>query len=173
MVEVKFAAHFGDLRPFGFPTDEAQAQESLEHFLTHHLATFGDYQDAMLQEDKFLHHSILSVAINIGLLDPLYVCKRVEAEYHAGKVAINSAEGFIRQIIGWREYVREIYALEGRDYTQRNALNHTRPLPSFYWGGANTYELRRACGWTNKDRCVCSPHPTPYGHGQFWPSGGC
>jgi deoxyribodipyrimidine photolyase-related protein len=113
------------------------AERARDWFLTHALARFGDYQDAMLKGEKFLFHSLLSPYINLGLLDPLDVCRRVEARYRAGLVPLNAAEGFIRQIIGWREYVRGIYWLmaEEGDYTRRNALNANRPLPAFYWTG--------------------------------------
>jgi deoxyribodipyrimidine photolyase-related protein len=106
----------------------------LAHFLEHGLPLFGDYQDAMLAEDAFLHHSLISAYLNIGLLDPLDVCRRVEAEWKAGRVPINSAEGYIRQIIGWREFMRGIYFHAGPDYPASNALGHSRRLPPLYWG---------------------------------------
>ncbi|MCU0729433.1 MAG: cryptochrome/photolyase family protein, partial [Sphingopyxis sp.] len=99
----------------------------------HALPHFGDFQDAMVTGEPFLWHSLLSPAINMGLLAPLAVCRAVEGEYHAGRAPLNAVEGFIRQIIGWREYVRGIYWREGPDYVHRNALNATRPLPEFYW----------------------------------------
>jgi deoxyribodipyrimidine photolyase-related protein len=95
----------------------------------------------MLAGDATLYHSLLSPYINIGLLDPLEVCRAAEAAWAAGQVPINAAEGFIRQIIGWREYVRGIYWLQGPDYTARNALGHTRALPPVYWGAPT----RMAC----------------------------
>ncbi len=134
LVEARFGNHFGDVRPFGFATDTKQAEQALDHFIAHALPRFGDYQDAMLSGNKFLYHSILSPYINIGLLDPLAVCRRAEAAYRAGAAPINAVEGFIRQIIGWRDYVRGIYFLEGPDYTNRNTLEQDRPLPGFYWG---------------------------------------
>ncbi|WP_207382950.1 cryptochrome/photolyase family protein [Pseudaestuariivita atlantica] len=134
LVESRFGNHFGDLRPFGFATDAAQAEQALDHFMDKALPKFGDYQDAMLSDHRFLYHSILSPYINIGLLDPVEVCRRAEAEYRAGRAPINAVEGFIRQIIGWRDYVRGIYFLEGPDYTSRNVLGHDRDLPGFYWG---------------------------------------
>jgi deoxyribodipyrimidine photolyase-related protein len=134
LVEQRFDAHFGTLRPFWFAVTREDALRALDHFVTHLLAGFGDYQDAMLQSDRFLHHSILSPYLNIGLLSPLEVCQRVEDAYHAGQVPLNAAEGYIRQVIGWREYVRGIYFMEGPDYVQRNALDHQRKVPDFYWG---------------------------------------
>ncbi len=134
LVEDRFGKNFGSLRPFWYATDAEQAQEQLRHWIRHALPFFGDYQDAMLNDNKFLYHSLISVSLNAGLLDPLDVCKQVEDAYRSGDVPINAAEGFIRQIIGWREYMRGIYFLEGPDYVSRNVLQHTRKLPGFFWG---------------------------------------
>ena len=141
LVEARFDGHFGDLRPFWFATTRAQALEALAHFIRHALPRFGDYQDAMLRGEDFLYHAILSPYLNIGLLGPLEVCQAAEQAYRDGHAPLNAVEGFIRQIIGWREYVRGIYFLEGPDYAQRNALRQTRDLPAMYWGG----ETRMAC----------------------------
>jgi len=141
LVAARFPSNFGRLTPFWFATDPEGAQASLDHFLRHALPTFGDEQDAMLESDRFLSHSVLSMYINAGLLDPLSVCQAVEAEWRSGRVPINAAEGFIRQIIGWREFIRGIWHREGPDYTARNELGATRALPNFYWGG----ETRMAC----------------------------
>jgi deoxyribodipyrimidine photolyase-related protein len=141
LVEARFGTHFGDLRPFHFATTRAEALEALDHFISHALPRFGDYQDAMLRGEKYLYHAVISPYLNIGLLDPMEVCRAVEAAWQAGDVPINAAEGFIRQIIGWREYVRGIYFLEGPDYTARNALGHDADLPAVYWGG----ETRMTC----------------------------
>ena len=136
MVERHFGTHFGAIRPFWFATDRDQAQRALAHFIRYGLGGFGDYQDAMLADHSFLYHAVVSPYLNIGLLDPLEVCRAVEAAWQAGEVPINAAEGFIRQVIGWREYVRGIYFLEGPDYAARNDLGHSRALPDFFWGGA-------------------------------------
>lgn len=141
LVEAGFPGNFGKLRPFGFATDHDQAQNVLDHFIDNGLAGFGDYQDAMLTGNSYLYHSVISAYLNIGLLDPIDVCSRVEAAWKEGKAPINAAEGFIRQIIGWREFVRGIYFREGPDYPQRNALKHKRKLPGFYW----TAKTRMAC----------------------------
>jgi deoxyribodipyrimidine photolyase-related protein len=135
LVEARFGDNFGTLRPFWFAVTRGQALRALDHFAKHLLDGFGTYQDAMLVGDRFLHHSVLSPYINLGLLDPLEVCRRVEKEYRDGNVALNDAEGFIRQIIGWRDYMRGIYMLEGPGYMDRNALGHSRDLPWVYWGG--------------------------------------
>ena len=141
LVEARFPSNFGALRPFGFATDAAQAEEVLDHFIVEALPLFGDYQDAMLAGDRFLYHALISAYLNIGLLDPLAVCRRVEAAWRDGHAPINAAEGFIRQIIGWREFVRGIYFREGPDYPARNALGHDRALPALYWGA----DTRMAC----------------------------
>jgi deoxyribodipyrimidine photolyase-related protein len=127
--------NFGDIHPFWFAVTAAQAEQALEHFLTTALPNFGETQDAMLTGQKFLNHAVLSPYINLGLLDPLDVCRRVEAEYQKGRVPLSAAEGFIRQIIGWREYIRGIYWLKMPGYAESNVLEATRPLPDFYWTG--------------------------------------
>ena len=109
------------------------------------LPRFGDYQDAMLRDERFLYHAVVSLYLNIGLLDPLNLCRRVEAAFHDGDVPLNAAEGFIRQLIGWREYVRGIYWHEMPGYVDRNFLAHTRPLPDFYWSGETEMACLRAC----------------------------
>ncbi len=141
LVEARFGDHFGDLRPFTFATTRDKALKALDHFITHALPRFGDYQDAMLSGHDFLYHAVISPYINIGLLGPLEVCQAAEKAWKDGDVPINAAEGFIRQIIGWREYIRGIYFLEGPDYTARNQLKHDRDLPGFYWGA----ETRMNC----------------------------
>jgi len=133
LVAQKFPSNFGSLDDFWFATDTSQARRALTHFIKTALPTFGDYQDAMLRDDRFLSHSVLSMYLNAGLLDPLEICQAAETAYKNGDAPINAAEGFIRQIIGWREYMRGIYFREGPDYPRRNALNHSRGLPDFYW----------------------------------------
>jgi len=144
VVQSLFSDHFGDLEPFWFGVTRAQAQQALEHFVATTLAQFGDFQDAMLDGEPFLYHSLLSVYMNVGLLDPLEVCRRVEAAYRAGDVPLNAAEGYIRQIIGWREYVRGIYWLKMPGYVSENYFGHTRPVPDFYWTGASDMACLRA-----------------------------
>lgn len=134
LVEARFGDNFGEVRPFHFATTRAQALEALNYFVIHALAKFGDYQDAMLEGEDYLYHAVLSPYLNIGLLGPLEVCQAVEAAWQNGDVPINAAEGFIRQIIGWREYVRGIYFREGPEYSERNILKQARDLPAFYWG---------------------------------------
>ncbi|UWQ57955.1 cryptochrome/photolyase family protein [Leisingera caerulea] len=133
LVESQFGDHFGTLRPFWFAVTREDALASLERFAAEALPHFGDYQDAMLEGERFLYHSVLSHYINAGLLEPLEVCRRVERAYYEGDAPLNAAEGFIRQIIGWREYVRGIYWRNMPGYTEQNFLEATRPLPGFYW----------------------------------------
>lgn len=134
LVADRFADNFGTLRPFWFATDRAGALAALDHFITHALPEFGAYQDAMLADDRFLNHAVIGLYLNTGLLTPLEVCENVAQAYTRGDAPLNSVEGFIRQIIGWREFVRGVYFLEGPDYAARNALGHDRPLPALYWG---------------------------------------
>ncbi|MGM0662339.1 MAG: cryptochrome/photolyase family protein [Pseudomonadota bacterium] len=152
LVADRFPGNFGALRPFWFAVTTREARRALDHFATHLLPGFGDFQDAMLQDDRFLHHSILSMYLNIGLLGPLEICNRVVEEWQAGRVPINAAEGYIRQVIGWREYMRGIYFREGPDYTARNALGHDRDLPQLYWGAETKMNcLAQAVGQTRDE----------------------
>ena len=133
LVTERFDNHFGSLDGFRFAVTRADAEVALDHFIDRHLPLFGDYQDAMVSTDPFLHHSLLSAYINVGLLDPLDVCRRVERAYHEGSAPLNCVEGFIRQIIGWREYIRGVYWLKMPDYADTNFFEADRPLPDFYW----------------------------------------
>ncbi len=135
LVASRFAAHFGRLEKFALPVTAAQARRALAHFVRTALPDFGTYQDAMVTGQDWLYHSWLSPALNIGLLTPIEVAQAAADAYTAGEVPLNAAEGFIRQIIGWREYVRGYYWLEMPDVAQANALDATRPLPDFYWTG--------------------------------------
>ncbi|MFN4193767.1 MAG: cryptochrome/photolyase family protein [Tabrizicola sp.] len=134
LVEARFS-HFGRLRPFRWATDRAGALAALAEFVAERLPRFGEEQDAMLAGEAFLSHAVISPYLNIGLLGPMEVCRAVEEAWRAGRVPIAAAEGFIRQVIGWREYVRGIWALKGPAYLEGNALGHSRALPGVYWGG--------------------------------------
>ncbi|MEP4034212.1 cryptochrome/photolyase family protein [Roseibium polysiphoniae] len=135
LVETRFAEHFGTLDPFWFAVSRDEARQVFGDFLDSGLPRFGDFQDAMLRGEPFLYHSVISPYLNAGLLDPMELCQAVDQAYRDGKVPINSAEGFIRQIIGWREYVRGIYWLRMPEMADENFLGATRDLPSFYWSG--------------------------------------
>ena len=145
LVARRFPDHFGDLEPFWFATTRAGAEAGFAHFLRTGLRDFGTYQDAMLSAHKFLSHAVISPYLNVGLLDPLAMARAVEAEWRAGRVPLNSAEGFIRQIIGWREYVRCIYWWRMPDYAASNALDAHSPLPAFYWSAETPMACLRAC----------------------------
>lgn len=135
LVERRFTDHIGTLRPFWFAVTRADAEKAFDAFLDHALADFGTYQDAMLMGEKFLYHAVVSAYLNAGLLDPLDLCRKAVAAYQKGAAPLNAVEGFIRQIIGWREYVRGIYWLNMPDYAASNGLGAFRPLPDFYWTG--------------------------------------
>ena len=137
LVEDYFADHFGDLHPFDMAVTRAQALEVLEHFITDRLVDFGNYQDAMVQDEPFMFHAHIGAYLNIGLLTPLEVIEKVEFAYHHQNAPLNAVEGFIRQILGWREYIRGIYWQFMPDYAAQNALEANRPLPQFFWD-ANT-----------------------------------
>ncbi len=141
LVGERFSDHFGDLEPFWFGVTEADAKKAFDVFIDAALPKFGDYQDAMLEDQRFLYHAVISHYINAGLLNPLDVCQHIADEYTAGRVPLNAAEGFIRQIIGWREYVRGIYWLKMPGYLDQNFFGASKSLPDFYW----TADTQMAC----------------------------
>ncbi len=140
LVNTRFSDHPGSVSyqtsqasDFGWPVTRAQALKVLDRFIAQRLPLFGRYQDAMWAGEPWLFHSHLSVALNLKLLSAREVIQAAEHAYHQGHVPIASAEGFIRQILGWREYVRGIYWTNMPDYLERNALNAQEPLPAFFW----------------------------------------
>ncbi len=135
LVQTRFADHPGQLQSFGWPVQRAQALLVLADFVVHRLPEFGRWQDALWPGQPWLWHSHLSVALNLKLLDPHEVVQAVEAAWRAGAVPLASAEGFIRQVLGWREYVRGIYWTQMPGYLERNTLQAHEPLPEFYWTG--------------------------------------
>ena len=135
LVAARFQGHFGDLEPFDYPVTRSDALAYLDWFIDEALPGFGDWQDAMKQGEPLLFHSHLSALINCGLLGARECCDRAEAAYLDGKAPINAVEGFIRQIIGWREFIRGVYWLRMPDYAEANALQATRDLPGFFWNG--------------------------------------
>ena len=149
LVADRFAHHPGKLDGFDFPVTAEQAAEAQAAFLRDALPRFGDYQDAMLTGQPLLYHAHLSPYINSGLLDPLALCRAAEAEYREGRAPLNAVEGFIRQIAGWREFVRGLYWWAGPDYVDRNFLNAHRALPGWYWtGDTDMHCLSQAIGQT-------------------------
>ncbi|GAB57881.1 cryptochrome/photolyase family protein [Rheinheimera nanhaiensis] len=135
LVEQQFAGNMGTTATFSYAVTGKDARQAFLHFVDQQLAQFGDYQDAMALNQPFLQHSICSVYLNCGLLDVRWMCNKVEQAYQQGKVPLNAAEGFIRQLIGWREYVRGLYWFLMPGYKSRNQLNAHRPLPAYYWHG--------------------------------------
>ncbi|GAA1404075.1 cryptochrome/photolyase family protein [Catellatospora coxensis] len=115
-----------------FPVTHAEAAARLRHFVDHRLAAFGPYEDAMLAGDPWLAHSMLSAPLNLGLLDPLDAVRRAEAAYRAGRVPLASAEGFVRQLIGWRDYIWHLYWQLGEQYRDSNKLAARRALPRWF-----------------------------------------
>jgi deoxyribodipyrimidine photolyase-related protein len=148
-VEATFPEHPGSLADFDWPVTAAEAQIALEDFITHRLADFGDYQDAMWTQEPWLFHSRLSAVMNLKLLDPRQVIAAAEKAYHTGRAPLAAVEGFIRQILGWREYVRAIYWRFMPGYGEMNELQAQQPLPKFYWTGETDMNcLRDAIGQT-------------------------
>jgi deoxyribodipyrimidine photolyase-related protein len=140
-VRLHYADRPGDLSSFDWPVTPADAQAVLADFIAHRLPMFGTYQDAMWQGEPWLYHSRLSAALNLKLLHPAAVIAAAQAAYRRGDAPIASVEGFIRQILGWREYVRGVYWHAMPDYGVRNELGASTGLPAFYWTG----DTDRAC----------------------------
>ena len=141
LVRSRFGNHFGSLERFGWPVTRADAMRLLDHFIATRLADFGRWQDAMLADHDTMFHALVAPALNLGLLDPVEVCRKVEAAYRRGDAPLAAAEGFVRQVIGWREYIRGMYWLMMPDLATANALDATRDLPDFWWTG----ETRMRC----------------------------
>jgi deoxyribodipyrimidine photolyase-related protein len=149
VVNARFANHPGDLTLFDWPVTRAEALEALEDFIAHRLAQFGEYQDAMWSGEPWLFHSRLSAALNLKLLRPLEVIERAQQAWQQGQAPLAAVEGFIRQILGWREFVRGIYWHFMPGYIEKNALEASRELPGFYWNGKTDMAcLRDAIGQT-------------------------
>lgn len=144
LVEREFPAHFGALEKFGWPVTAADAVAALEDFIAHRLAQYGDYQDAMAEGEPTLFHALIGAALNVGILDPMAACRAAEQAWREGRAPLNAVEGFVRQILGWREYVRGIYWLKMPDYARTNALEAGRDLPDFYWTGRTSMACMRS-----------------------------
>ncbi len=156
LVAARFSQNFGTLDGFDYAVTAEAAAAAFAHFCQHALPWFGVYQDAMRQgaspeAGEVLFHARIALYLNVGLLDPAQICREVEAEYRAGRVPLNAAEGFIRQILGWREYVRGLYWLKMPTYAAENYFTATRPLPDFFWSGETDLNcLRQVIGQTKR-----------------------
>jgi deoxyribodipyrimidine photolyase-related protein len=134
LVRREFPGHFGDMDDFGWPVTRVDAERWLDAFLDQRLDLFGPYEDAIRSGDSMLFHSLLSPLLNLGLLAPLEVCWRAEDRYRRGHARLNSVEGYVRQIIGWREFVAQVYHRHMPGYTLGvNYFDADLPLPDCYW----------------------------------------
>lgn len=145
LVETHFADHMGDARDFNYAVTRGQALEVLSQFIEQRLVKFGDYQDAMREGNVWLFHSHISFYLNCGLLLPMEVMRKAEQAYFDGSAPLNAVEGFIRQILGWREYVRGFYWHCMPQLQHENYFDHQRKLPEFYWSGHTNMNCMRQC----------------------------
>lgn len=145
MVNAVFANQFGSLKGFHFATTREQALFVLQRFIKERLFAFGDYQDAMAQSQPWMFHSHISFYLNNGLLFADEVVAQIEAAYHKSGLPLNAVEGFIRQVIGWREFVRGFYWYFMPNYRQQNALSATRSLPEWFWTGDTKMNCLKQC----------------------------
>ena len=141
LVRQRFAHHPGRLDHFAWPVTREQALQALKTFIEERLPLFGPYQDAIWPDQPWLYHAHLSAALNLKLLNPREVVWAAEAAYREGRAGLASVEGFVRQILGWREYVRGIYWTRMPGYADLNQLDAQRELPAWYWSG----ETEMAC----------------------------
>ncbi len=149
LVTKRFRDHPGSLDHFDLPVTAADARVALKDFITHRLPEFGMYQDAMWSGEPVLYHAHLSATMNLKLLDPHTVLPAIQDAYHRGNAPLAAVEGFIRQILGWREYIRGVYWTHMPQYLQENALDANEDLPDFYWTGETDMNcLRNAVGQT-------------------------
>ena len=145
LVGERFSDHFGDLEPFFFAVTRKQALCALKKFIKERLELFGDYQDAMVEGEPWMYHSHISFYLNVGLLLPLECVKEAEKAYRDRKAPLNAVEGFIRQIIGWREYVRGVYWLKMPGYEKENFFKAKRKLPDFFWTADTKMNCLKQC----------------------------
>ena len=149
LVERRFPQHPGELGEFAWPVTLVDARATLEDFIAHRLHRFGEFQDALWTDEPWLYHSRISAVMNLKLLNPREVVAAVELAYREGRAPLASVEGFIRQILGWREFVRGIYWKFMPGYLELNALKAHERLPAFYWTGSCEMNcLRQSIGQT-------------------------
>ncbi len=152
LVAARFGDHFGDLEPFAWATDRAGALAALREFIGERLHLFGDYQDAMKSGEDFVYHAVISPYLNAGLLSAREVCDAAVNAWRDSTAPLNAVEGFLRQILGWREFVRGIYWTRMPDYAATNYLNARRRLPEFFWSGDTKMNcLRETIGATRRN----------------------
>jgi deoxyribodipyrimidine photolyase-related protein len=145
LVEKEFSDHFGDISPFHFAVTRDDALTVLSEFIEERLPHFGQYQDAMVEGKPWLYHSHIAFYLNCGLLSPKEAIDAAESAYYAGTAPLNSVEGFIRQILGWREFVRGFYWHFMPSLKSDNYFNHNRSLPDFFWNGQTNMNCMRQC----------------------------
>ncbi len=149
LVEQRFPNNPGSLKHFDFPVTARDAEKALKDFITYRLPHFGDFQDAMWTDEPYLFHSRISALMNVKLLDPRKVLIAIQDAYHRGEAPLAAVEGYIRQILGWREYIRGVYWLHMPQYLEDNALDANEDLPDLYWTGETDMNcLRQAVGQT-------------------------
>lgn len=149
LVDRRFGDHPGSLDSFGWPVTRSEALDDLKSFIAQRLPYFGRFQDAMWTDQPWLYHAWISAVLNPKLLNPREVVAAAETAYREGAAPLAAAEGFIRQVLGWREYVRGIYWNSMPDYLERNEMGASEPLPDFYWTGeTNLNCLRQTIGDT-------------------------
>ena len=151
LVENRFPDNFGSLDQYGWAVTRKDALKALKEFVSAALQNFGDYQDAMKAGGPFMWHGLISPYINAGLLTAAEVCEAAEKAYRNGDAPLNAVEGFIRQIIGWREYVRGIYWLKMPDYRETNHLDAKRKLPDLYWTAETDMNCLAHCVGDTRD----------------------
>jgi deoxyribodipyrimidine photolyase-related protein len=144
-VEAVFPTHPGTTAGFDLPVTRADARAALADFIQHRLPRFGDYEDAMVTGQPVLFHSLLSAPLNAGLLSPLECVHAAEKAYETGGAPLNCVEGFVRQILGWREYVYGIYWSFMPEYRDRNARKSEHDLPDWFWSGDTDLNCLRQC----------------------------
>jgi deoxyribodipyrimidine photolyase-related protein len=156
LVDQHFADHFGESESFHYAVTRKEALAVLATFVNERLVHFGDYQDAMLMDEPWLYHSHISFYLNCGLLLPMECLRVAEQAYYQHHAPLNAVEGFIRQILGWREYVRGLYWFKMPEYETENYLDATRSLPSFFW----TADTQMRC----LQQCISQTKQHAYAH---------
>ena len=145
VIETQFQDHFGQTNNFHYAVTREDALHVLTHFISERLPLFGDYQDAMIENEPWMFHSHIGLYLNVGLLTPLECIKKAEQAYTDQQAPLNAVEGFIRQIMGWREYVRGIYWLKMPEYKTQNFFEAKKTLPDFFWTGKTDMNCLKQC----------------------------